>query len=48
VDELLARRATAEQVLDEALPPLTAGAKDRRVFLEAVTAYQQARADCRQ
>jgi len=48
VDELLARRATAEQVLDEALPPLTAGAKDRRVFLESVTAYQQARADCRQ
>lgn len=48
MDELLARRATAEQVLDQALPPLTAGAKDRQEFLEAVTAYQQARADCEQ
>jgi hypothetical protein len=46
MDELLAGRATSEQVLDEALPPLTASAKDRQAFLEAVTAYREARADC--
>ena len=48
VDELLAGRATAEQVLEQALPPLTAGAKDRQAFLDAVAAYEQARADCQQ
>jgi hypothetical protein len=46
MDELLAERATADQVLDRALPPLTTGAKDRQAFLEALTAYQQARAEC--
>ena len=46
MDELLARRATANEVLDRALPPLTTGAKDRQAFLEALTAYQQARAEC--
>ena len=48
VDELLAGRASAEQVLDQALPPLTKIAKDRQGFLDAVTAYQQARVDCQQ
>jgi hypothetical protein len=48
MDELLARRATANEVLDRALPPLTASAKDRQAFLEAMTAYQQARAECPQ
>lgn len=48
MDELLASRATAEQVLDQALPQLTAGAIDRQRFLDAITAYQQARADCQQ
>ena len=46
LDELLAGRATSEQVLDRALPPLTAGAKDRQAFVEAATAYREARADC--
>jgi hypothetical protein len=48
VDELLAGRATSEQVLDQALPPLTASAKDRQAFLQAVTAYRQAQDECRQ
>ena len=48
VDELLAARATADEVLDRALPPLTAGAKDRQAFLEALTAYEQARAGFQQ
>lgn len=48
MDELLASRATAEQVLDRSLPPLTAGAKDRQAFLAAMTAYSQARAECPQ
>lgn len=48
VDDLLAKRATAEQVLDKALPQLTAGATDRQEFLDAVTAYQQVRAQCQQ
>ena len=48
VDELLAQRATAEQVLDQALPPLTKIAKDRQGFLDAVTVCQQARVDCQQ
>jgi hypothetical protein len=48
MDELLARRATSEQVLDQALPPLTASAKDRQAFLQAVTAYRQAQDECRQ
>jgi hypothetical protein len=46
LDELLAGRATSELVLDRALPPLTAGAKDRQAFVEAATAYREARADC--
>jgi hypothetical protein len=48
MDELLAQRASSEQVLDRALPPLTAAAKDRQAFLAAVTAYQDARASCEQ
>lgn len=46
MDELLAKRLTSAQVLDRALPPLTAGAKDRQAFLAAVTVYEQARAAC--
>jgi hypothetical protein len=48
MDELLARRLTQEQALDRALPPLTAGAKDRQAFLDAVTTYRQAREACQQ
>jgi len=48
VDELLAERATSEQVLDQALPPLTASAKDRQAFLQAVAAYRQAQDECQQ
>lgn len=46
MDDLLARRAPADQVLDRAVPPLTQSAKDRAAFQEALTAYEQARADC--
>lgn len=48
MDELLAERLTREQVLDRSLPALTATAKDRQAYLAAVTAYQEARAECEQ
>ena len=48
MDGLLAKRLTREQVLDRALPPLTAGAKDRQAFRAAVASYEQARAACQQ
>jgi len=48
LDELLSRRATASEVLDRALPPLTAAAKDRQAFRKAMTDYQQAQAECEQ
>ena len=48
MDDLLAERLTREQVLDRSLPPLTAAAKDRRAFLDAVSTFEQARAACQQ
>lgn len=48
MDELLAKRLTREQLLDRALPPLTAGAKDRQAFRAAVASYEQARAACQE
>jgi hypothetical protein len=46
MDDLLAKRLTEAQALDRALPRLTAGAKDRQAFLDAVTTYRQAREAC--
>ena len=46
MDELLAGRATADEVVERALPPLTAGAKDRQAYVDAVAAYEQARDAC--
>jgi hypothetical protein len=48
MDDLLATGVTTDQALDRALVPLTAAAKDRQAFVDALAGYQQARADCQQ
>lgn len=46
MDELLAKRLTAEQALDQTLPVLTTGAKDRDLLEDVLQAYQSAREQC--
>jgi hypothetical protein len=48
MDDLLAKRITADQLVDRSLPVLTESATDRRRFAEELKAYQAARRACGQ
>ena len=46
MDELIAQRLEAEQLVDQSLPVLTRGATERRRFAEELQAYELARQAC--
>ena len=46
MDELLAERLTAVQALDQTLPVLTSGAKERDSLEVLLAAYESARSAC--
>ena len=46
MDELIARRLDADQLVEQSLPVLTQGATERRRFAEELQAYELARQVC--
>jgi hypothetical protein len=48
LDDLLARRISEGEALEQFLPRITTAAKDRQAFVDALASYQEVRAACQQ